>query len=100
MTLPNKTQLIIAAVLVVTGGLTIVNFPDYASSGWYLIILAITFFIFPGPQFFSRSRRSEQQQQHFREKVIAASNKPLAWWASPLPWLLLLLIIFLFSSFY
>lgn len=99
MTLPGIRQLIIAACLVIVGLTVVVNFPDYGRSGWYLVIFAIACFIFPGPQFFNRTRRSEQQQQQLRERVIKVSNKPLAWWASPLPWLLLL-IIFLISSFY
>ncbi|SNY42567.1 hypothetical protein SAMN06297280_0460 [Arsukibacterium tuosuense] len=97
MKLPSKTQLIIAAVLVVVGALIIFNFPNYSRSGWYLIIFAIAFFIFPVPQLYSRTKRS--QQQRMRERVIEASSKPLACWASPIPWLVVLILIMLAFSF-
>ncbi|WP_213994956.1 hypothetical protein [Arsukibacterium sp.] len=99
MKLPSKTQVIIAAILAVVGALIVVNFANYSRSGWYLIIFAITFFIFPGPQLHSRTKRSRQQQQQMRARVIEASNKPLAWWASPIPWLIVLIIIVLAFSF-
>lgn len=99
MKLPSKTQLTIAAILVVVGALIIVNFANYSRSGWYLIIFAITFFIFPCPQLYSRTKRCRQQQQQMRERVIEASNKPLAWWASPIPWFIVLIIIVMAFSF-
>ncbi|WP_333606716.1 hypothetical protein [Arsukibacterium sp.] len=98
MTLPTKKDIILAGIFIVLGGLFIITQPDYLPSGWYLLLFGIVAYLFPGPQLHSRFKRTEQQQQQLREKVIAASHKPLAWWATPLPWgllLILMLIVFL-----
>lgn len=101
MTLPTKTDIILAGIFIVVGGLFIINQPDYILSGWYPLLFGIVAFLFPGPQLRNRFKRTEQQQQQLREKVIAASHQPLAWWATPLPWgllLILLVIVFLLQA--
>lgn len=48
--LPTKTEIITGLVLSAIGGLIVALSTDFASFGWYLMLLGIAVYLLPGPQ--------------------------------------------------
>lgn len=101
MKLPTKIELISFCVLLSIGLFMLWYFPAQANAGWYLIVLGVTFGVFPGPQLKAKFEPTHEKTAQQRQNSIAARENSFSWWASPFPWglaVLMLALVFAFTA--
>ena len=98
MKLPTKSEIIIGCAFISFGVFRLFYSPNEFSPGWYAIFFGVTIFLFPGPQLREKYKQTEETQERWRQDAKAESSKNLSWWASPLPYALLIcLVVFVFA---
>ena len=63
-----------------------------------LIGLGIFSHIFPGPLARQKMQLTAQQRAKLRDKVIAQRHDKLVWWASPLPMMIVVMVIVIYET--
>ncbi|MBU1619660.1 MAG: hypothetical protein KJ556_06825 [Gammaproteobacteria bacterium] len=99
--LPTKIELISCCLLLSIGLFMLWYFPAHSNAGWYVIVLGVTFGLFPGPQLKAKFEPTNEKTAQQRQDVIAARENSFSWWASPFPWglaVLMLALVFAFTA--
>jgi len=90
--LPTKTEIITGLVLSAIGGLIVALSTDFASFGWYLMLLGVAVYLLTGPQI----RHFFPTKARLRQNARKASIEGVSWWLSPLPWMTVVVLLILF----
>jgi hypothetical protein len=97
-TVPTPIDYSLATLFVLIGGVILWHFPEFTVMGASLICLGIFSHIFPGPLARQKLQLTAQQRANLRDKVIAQRRDKIVWWASPLPMIIVVMVIVIYET--